>query len=509
MDDVTTSEWELPVARPKLISSHRQSVHSQRRAARKMAPPPSCANPAVDFDALSSGVRHRHECHVLRKVCIFNGTLVPHLAAGREHATHAQNVARKLIVRSQFGSHQVFPFAHLHPMATPELTSAAAQLMRLASPTTGAALSPCVPLVWVPTWAFSFADSWISSLVPIDELQSAGLIDDRVLLRPDLWAWPRSKNPMYQQIGALSAEWTRSLREAAPVCPEDRAHRAISSAAADPRGGLRQCVPQCYERVLLCQFKSTFDAYAAPMSPWRAGQRVAASVIRRKPIDARGAMAMGPDASSSGNEPSKGGRSQPLLRVLFVNRTRTKFPRSVANLAQLLLRCAQAKPREWPSGWRVRCASHEFGVPGRLLSDIRAARQADVLVGTHGAGLINAFFMRRGAVLVEARPYRFEGPWPDRYFRALTALEQEIFYLQISAGSAALSLPRPADDVSVWDARDHAVHVPWRSLKDALHAAIHINASRSRYVHWLWTKGAAFVSEAPKKLERAGASTKG
>lgn len=201
-----------------------------------------------------------------------------------------------------------------------------------------------------------------------------------------------------------------------------------------------------------------------------------------------------------------GAGAPPVLRVLFVNRTRTKFSRSLANLPQLMLRCAQAKPREWPAGWRVQCTSHEFGVPGRLASDIRAARRADVLVGTHGAGLINAFFMRRGAVLIEARPYRFEGPWPDRYFRGLSAIEQEIFYLQISAGSAALSSPRPSDDVSVWDARDHAVHVPWRTLKDVLHAAMQINGSRSRYVHWLWTKGATFVSEAPKRLERERAT---
>ena len=57
----------------------------------------------------------------------------------------------------------------------------------------------------MPTWAFSFADSFVSSLVPIDELQSAGLIDENVLLRPDLWAWPRSKNPLYRMLGHLSA----------------------------------------------------------------------------------------------------------------------------------------------------------------------------------------------------------------------------------------------------------------------------------------------------------------
>jgi len=39
-----------------------------------------------------------------------------------------------------------------------------------------------------------------------------------------------------------------------------------------------------------------------------------------------------------------------------------------------------------------------------LRSDVHAARVADVLVGTHGAGLTNAFFMLRGASLVEVRP---------------------------------------------------------------------------------------------------------
>ena len=111
-------------------------------------------------------------------------------------------------------------------------TSVAAELIRLAHKSGGQVLSPCVPLVWVPTWAFSFADSWISSLVPIDELQSAGLIDEHVLLRPDLWAWPRSKNPVYQQIGTLSAEQIRSLREDAPSCPQAVARRAIASANA-------------------------------------------------------------------------------------------------------------------------------------------------------------------------------------------------------------------------------------------------------------------------------------
>ena len=109
--------------------------------------------------------------------------------------------------------------------------------------------------------------------------------------------------------------------------------------------------------------------------------------------------------------------------------------------------------------------------------------------------MINAFFMRRGASLVEVRPYRFEGEWPDKYFKAFTALEQAIHYLQVTSGSPALSSPTPAADVSVWDARDHAVRLPWRTLSDALKAAMSIDGSNERYVERLWKHGVTFVSQ--------------
>jgi hypothetical protein len=73
--------------------------------------------------------------------------------------------------------------------------------------------------------------------------------------------------------------------------------------------------------------------------------------------------------------------------------------------------------------------------------------------------------MHRGAALVEVRPYRFEGAWPDKYFRSLSALEQAIFYFQVSSSSRELSVPMPAANVSVWEARDHAVRLPWRALR--------------------------------------------
>jgi hypothetical protein len=78
------------------------------------------------------------------------------------------------------------------------------------------------------------------------------------------------------------------------------------------------------------------------------------------------------------------------------------------------------------------CQAHEFGRRG-VAADVAAARGADVLIGTHGAALTYGFYMRRGAALVEVRPYRFEGKWPDRYFRDLATLEETPLYFQVTA----------------------------------------------------------------------------
>lgn len=279
---------------------------------------PSCSASVVDIAGLHEGVRHRHRCEVLRQLCFWNGTLVPS-RAGPE-AERARLLASSLWVRSPFGSHQQFRLSHLHPMLPPDTGSATAVLLQQAR------LSRCTALFWVPVWAFSFADSFVSSLVPIDELQAAGLIDEHVQLRPDLHAWPRSKNPIYRMIAALSTEPTRTVREAAQKC-------------STARRGRRGCQPACYERVVVCHFRSTFDSYTPPMAPWRAAQRVAASVLRGKPVDAATAIA---DAAENrliedrltGSQQSFGVR--PLLRVVLVNRTRTKFSRSLTNMDQLL-----------------------------------------------------------------------------------------------------------------------------------------------------------------------------
>ena len=95
------------------------------------------------------------------------------------------------------------------------------------------------------------------------------------------------------------------------------------------------------------------------------------------------------------------------------------------------------------------------------------------------------------------RPFGFEGSWPDKYMRGLTGLERAVHYWQISAGSPELSVPPPRADVSVWDARDHAVLVPWFALLQVLRAAAYVRRSLRRYQDYVWAHGRTFVAKGP------------
>ena len=138
-----------------------------------------CQEAKIDEMGLANRSRHRHNCRVLRRICLFNGTIMP-LERGVD-ADDAQRVANSMVVRAIFGSHEVTTLSKLHPLRPPPVASVAAQLFERHKQL---GLSRCIPLFWLPVWAFSFADSFISSLVPIEELQSARLIDEHVRNAP-------------------------------------------------------------------------------------------------------------------------------------------------------------------------------------------------------------------------------------------------------------------------------------------------------------------------------------
>jgi hypothetical protein len=52
-----------------------------------------------------------------------------------------------------------------------------------------------------------------------------------------------------------------------------------------------------------------------------------------------------------------------------------------------------------------------------LKADLVYSSQADVMIGVHGEGLFNAFFMPQHSSLIEIRPLNFTGLHPNQYMK--------------------------------------------------------------------------------------------
>ena len=172
--------------------------------------------------------------------------------------------------------------------------------------------------------------------------------------------------------------------------------------------------------------------------------------------------------------------SDAALRVLFDERVqRGMRSRQISNIHRLLQSCALEGP-----GLGIECTNHTFGVEG-LAIDAAVVRAADVLVGMHGSGLTNGFFMRRGSALIEVRPYGFDSGWADLYYKE--PLERprgeaaRLFYMNIAIGSPELCTPNQGFAIRPQFAA-YAKHcvLPWDALKRAL-----------RVVAW-WRHGKLF-----------------
>ena len=283
----------------------------------------------------------------------------------------------------------------------------------------------------------------------------------------------------------------RVLREVAPKCSVQQALQVITLGETNRT---RRCATRCYRRAVFCDFKTIYDVatrYDAPFAPFRAGQwlvkRIATPTAAARVVSAESQL-LWSEAGSGDTYPVRAARP---LRVLLIKRTplseassystrnrkgkHSLLTETIENVDELLQRCAAAPLLD--------CKAYDFGRRG-LVEDMRHARQADVLVGTHGSGLNQAFFLRRGSALVEVRPYGFEGSWPDQYFKAMLQVEAHpVHYYQISTGTPLLMNPPPSEpDVRGWDARNgRNVVLPWHTLREVLRGIIAVNGSARRY----------------------------
>ena len=175
---------------PQMLAGLCTYAVARRRAKPHQQKQEACASPSIDYERLLRGADHRHSCELVQRACLFNATIVP-FEAGSADAKQAAAIAGRMQVRDMWESGQVAPLSKYHPLHAPAAGSAAARL--LADEVAGRGFSACVPLFWMPTWVMNFGESLVASLLPIDELQRARLIDDRVLLTPELWRFPGRK----------------------------------------------------------------------------------------------------------------------------------------------------------------------------------------------------------------------------------------------------------------------------------------------------------------------------
>ena len=385
--------------------------------------------------SLAPADRFAHRCILLEKVCLFNGSV---FAIGAAAGSLAAKESARLRVRHPNRAHDVLTVAEWWPSLVHPPPPDSSTFAAISRTVARQGFSNCTPLVWLPTWPDNFAEGFVNSLVPLQELMTLGVIGQQTPLRPDIGGNPRF--PIARLLQRLSSQKLRILREAAPSC-------------VNQNDGA--CRAECYKELLVCRLRTAFDGAPEPATPWHMAQRLAALVPRA------------PDAPTA---------AAPRYdwHVLFVNRSNSLFGgRRLVNLRELLHRCANA----WPG--MVRCSVRTFGLDTD--EDIRTARTADILVGMHGAGMFNAFFMPRRSAVLEVRPFRFEGAWPDRFVKLWTAKDQCILYFQISTASPKLCKLGADAEPSMLTAWQLDVFLPWRTLSMALQAIFSLNRSVEAY----------------------------
>ena len=195
---------------------------------------------------------------------------------------------------------------------------------------------------------------------------------------------------------------------------------------------------RCFERLELCDF----GLPTSHARPWSTMQAVLAHDTHD---DRRPGEQGGPSAAQTQHWTPRLLAVPGVLRVLFVNRTRR---RRLSNLEVLLSACQRWRPpnvseasaRGFPPDGRIECASHDFS------SGLHAATpmlmRADVLVGPHGADLINGLGMHAGSSVLEIMPTH-RAFCPCDFFRSLFAAERsKIFHYTASSSNHSHSIGR-------------------------------------------------------------------
>ncbi|EIE21335.1 hypothetical protein COCSUDRAFT_56558 [Coccomyxa subellipsoidea C-169] len=280
-----------------------------------------------------------------------------------------------------------------------------------------------VPLVWWPWWPFNPADVYLNSVLPLERMLREGVIDSSVQLVPVL---DGLRPPRFYQW------WFAPLTDP-PVTP-------LADVSARTRAGSR-----CFQRLLFCNLQGLWNQpadgnWSAGLQPTRVGQKIVNHHLSEQQANA----SMAREAGTA-------------IKVAFIERTKS---RHILNLKDLIRRCNELQVGEAPRNRSVQCTAVSFDDVGNFTGLLAELQTIDILVGVHGAGLVNTYFMRPGSAFLEIFPCRFSHPsllfWPSQYFWHPHRQDKRVNYRE-GASFVQATLARDQDVAPDFEAISEAV----------------------------------------------------
>ena len=342
-----------------------------------------------------------------------------------------------------------------------------ARSVQPATPAPSEFTNDSIALVFVTTWSNAWQETYDRATMQVFEQWCRAAPEDLVVIPAafgntaanatvddaDLWLRPFSA----QQVLSMSL---------VPK-PEPLQQALFGNKRCDPTSCFALYLEQsaayfravgrrCFERAKLCQF-----AYAPLGRPWSAMQAILA--YHTTPPDAHH---LTPTLLA-----------HPAAHTLFVTFVRRDTRRRLSNLDELLAACERWSPAEG-TGARLRVACVAVSFRSGLVASAPAIRRTDVLVGPHGAEMVNAFGMHAGASVLEVMPVH-RRVYPCDKFKHDFAMEPRALHhytAQSRNASYATSTTRPHAGTYNSD-----LYLPPAVLEAALQHVIDVGGDPARY----------------------------
>ena len=176
------------------------------------------------------------------------------------------------------------------------------------------------------------------------------------------------------------------------------------------------------------------------------------------------------------------------LRVVVARRPNSPR-RNILNADQVIDWCN--------SGWKPSVVNTTDPVVGamcvwydfeNLFVSMSMMEQTDVLIGVHGAALINSLFMPLGSSLIEVKPLQFVGLWPNHYLRRMLTLtdhNSSVFWYSINVVNASNSAPGMDEVLHLGEnymyGRDRHVRLETKALATLMDRIATVDGDGKRY----------------------------